>query len=78
MADDLLEKARDLVEGQIIVAFIVGYSTQDIALALRILLAGAVLTFVAVVPPWPFFNKNPATWLPPQSAVTGGVEVEVT
>ncbi|EOD50212.1 putative microsomal signal peptidase 12kda subunit protein [Neofusicoccum parvum UCRNP2] len=98
MADDLLEKARDFVEGQIdfdgqrlaellttallttagIVAFIVGYSTQDIALALRILLAGAVLTFVAVVPPWPFFNKNPATWLAPQSAVTGGVEVEVT
>ncbi|KAL1614386.1 hypothetical protein SLS54_009813 [Diplodia seriata] len=115
MADDLLEKARDLFEGQIdfdgqrlaellttallttagvsprlyrnsepfsdstqIVAFVVGYSTQDIALALRILLGGAVLTFVAVVPPWPFFNKNPVNWLPPQSTGLGGIEVEVT
>ncbi|KAB2578893.1 putative microsomal signal peptidase 12kda subunit protein [Lasiodiplodia theobromae] len=98
MADELLEKARDLVEGQIdfdgqrlaellttallttagIVAFVVGYSTQDIALALRILLGGAALTFVAVVPPWPFFNKNPVDWQPPQSAGLGGVEIEVT
>lgn len=132
MADDLLEKARDIFEGQIvsfprpkspqnltghvglrwpaprraldhraahhrrrkpypyrnsassvsdstqIVAFVVGYSTQDIALALWILLAGAALTFVAVVPPWPFFNKNAVDWLPPQSAGLNGVEVEVT
>ncbi|EKG16101.1 hypothetical protein MPH_06667 [Macrophomina phaseolina MS6] len=116
MADALLEKARDIFEGQIdfdgqrlaellttallttagvspiltailpasvpdstqIVAFVVGYSTQDIALALWILLAGAALTFVAVVPPWPFFNKNPVDWLPAQSTGLHGVEVEVT
>ncbi|KAF3010133.1 hypothetical protein G7054_g13822 [Neopestalotiopsis clavispora] len=46
------------------IAFIVGFFTQNIALALKIGLAGTALTFVAVVPPWPFFNKHPVKWLP--------------
>ncbi|KAF2087550.1 SPC12-domain-containing protein [Saccharata proteae CBS 121410] len=97
MADELLEKARDVFEGQIdfdgqrlaellttallttagIVAFLTGYFTQDIALTLWIGLAGAVLTFVVVVPPWPFFNKNPVTWLPALQGGTGGVDIQV-
>ncbi|KAK8220966.1 microsomal signal peptidase 12 kDa subunit-domain-containing protein [Phyllosticta capitalensis] len=97
MADALLDKARDVFEGQIdfdgqrlaellttallttagIVAFLVGYSTQNIALSLWILLAGAAVTFLVVVPPWPFFNKNPVTWLPAQSSGWSGIELEV-
>ncbi|KAF1942055.1 SPC12-domain-containing protein [Clathrospora elynae] len=47
-----------------IIAFIVGFMAQDIRLALYIGLAGTALTFLVVVPPWPFYNKNPEGWLP--------------
>ena len=90
MAEQLLDQARDLLEGQIdfdgqrlaelittfllgasgILAFFVGYMAQNIQLALWIGLAGTLLTFVVVTPPWPFFNKNPLPWLPPH-AISG-------
>jgi signal peptidase complex subunit 1 len=41
--------------------------TQDIRLTLYIGLAGTALTFLVVVPPWPFYNKNPEDWLPPHT-----------
>ena len=59
-----------LTRGEII-AFLLGYIKQDIHLALWIGLAGTALTFVAVVPPWPMYNKNAVLWLPPQNAVSG-------
>jgi signal peptidase complex subunit 1 len=34
-------------------------------------LAGTALTFLAVVPPWPFYNKNPEGWLPASNASQG-------
>lgn len=46
------------------IAFFVGYFLQDIVLALKLGLAGTVVTFLVVVPPWPFFNRNPVKWLP--------------
>ena len=49
---------------------------QDIKLALYIGLGGTVLTFLAVVPPWPFYNKNPEPWLSPHSAASG-ISIEV-
>ncbi|KUJ11775.1 microsomal signal peptidase 12kDa subunit [Mollisia scopiformis] len=84
MADQILEQARELFEGQIdfegqklaeflatallatvgAISFIVGYFRQDIKGALLIGLGGTVLTFLAVVPPWPIFNKHPVKWLP--------------
>jgi len=84
MADETLEKVRDIAEGQIDfegqrtaellatvllaavggIAFVVGFFLQDIKLALYIGLTGTVLTFVVVVPPWPFLNRNPVRWLP--------------
>jgi signal peptidase complex subunit 1 len=56
-----LPPSSDLVQG---IAFIVGYFLQDIKRALLIGLGGAVLTFLLVVPPWPFFNRHPVKWLP--------------
>ncbi|KAI0013956.1 SPC12-domain-containing protein [Xylariaceae sp. FL0662B] len=47
-----------------VVSFLVGFFLQDIALALKIGLGGTALTFLLVVPPWPFFNKHPLKWLP--------------
>jgi signal peptidase complex subunit 1 len=53
-----------------ILAFLVGFMTQDILLSLYIGLAGTALTFLAVVPPWPFYNKNAEDWLPARSAAS--------
>jgi signal peptidase complex subunit 1 len=50
---------------------------QDIRLALYIGLAGTALTFLVVVPPWPFYNKNPEDWLPPHnSAAQYNIDVD--
>jgi signal peptidase complex subunit 1 len=51
------------------ISFLVGYSRQDIKLALALGLIGTVITFLIVVPPWPFFKTHPVKWLP-----IGGVE----
>jgi signal peptidase complex subunit 1 len=46
------------------VAWLVGFVLQDLKYTVYIGLGGTALTFLAVVPPWPFFNKNPVAWLP--------------
>ncbi|KUL83416.1 hypothetical protein ZTR_10844 [Talaromyces verruculosus] len=46
-----------------IAAFIVGYIQQDIYLMLWIGLAGTAFTGLVVIPPWPFYNRNPEKWL---------------
>jgi len=53
-----------------ILAFVIGYIQQDIRLALYIGLAGTAITFLVVVPPWPFYNKNPEGWLPPHKSTS--------
>ncbi|RAR06673.1 hypothetical protein DDE82_003209 [Stemphylium lycopersici] len=53
-----------------ILAFIVGFMAQDIRLALYIGLAGTALTFLVVVPPWPFYNKNMEDWLPAHNSTS--------
>ncbi|KAI1304285.1 microsomal signal peptidase 12 kDa subunit-domain-containing protein [Xylaria venustula] len=50
------------------VSFLIGFFLQDIALALKIGLGGTALTFLVIVPPWPFFKQHPVKWLP----VSGG------
>lgn len=55
-----------------VIAFLAGYILQDIKLAVWLGLGGTALTFVAVVPPWPFFNQHPVKWLP----VGGGAPVQ--
>ena len=50
--------------------------TQDIKLSLYIGLAGTALTFLVIVPPWPFYNKNPEGWLPPHTAAST-VQIDV-
>lgn len=51
-----------------IISFLVGYLQQDIKLAVFVALGGTALTFLIVVPPWPFYNKNPVNWLPVRGA----------
>lgn len=50
-----------------LLAFLVGFITHNITYTLWIGLGGTALTFVIVVPPWPFFNQNPVHWLPARS-----------
>ncbi|KAM0719025.1 hypothetical protein Q7P37_004930 [Cladosporium fusiforme] len=103
--DALLDKARDIWEGEIdfrgqsladflttfllvassIIAVLVGFTAQDIYKTLYIGLSGTALTFLLVVPQWPYFNKKPEPWLPArvQKASSGsrvdlgGVQIEV-
>ena len=60
-----------------IIAFIVGFLQQDIRMALYIGLAGSALTFLVVVPPWPFYNKNPEDWLPARNASAASYNINV-
>ncbi|KAI1384504.1 SPC12-domain-containing protein [Hypoxylon trugodes] len=46
------------------ISFFVGFFLQDIVLALKIGLGGTALTFLLIVPPWPFFKQHPVKWLP--------------
>lgn len=39
-------------------------------------LAGTALTFLVVVPPWPFYNKNPEPWLSPHKG-TSNISIDV-
>ncbi|KJH52991.1 hypothetical protein DICVIV_00860 [Dictyocaulus viviparus] len=46
-----------------IIGFLVGYSTQQLSHAIYIVLSGAALSALIVLPPWPFlFRKNPIVW----------------
>jgi len=47
------------------IVFLIGFFLQDIKLCLQLGLGGAALTALVIVPPWPFYNKNPVRWLPP-------------
>lgn len=70
-----------------VVAFIIGFTTQDIYKTLYIGLGGTALTFLLVVPQWPFYNKKPEPWLPARvpkagsagarNVDLGGVQIEV-
>ncbi|PAV85600.1 hypothetical protein WR25_08224 [Diploscapter pachys] len=48
-----------------VVGFCVGTSTQQLSHAIYIVLGGAVLSALVVLPPWPFlFRQHPVVWQP--------------
>ena len=57
-----------------LISFLVGILTSSVYNALYVGLAGLVVTMLAVVPPWPFYNRNPVTWLAPRKV--GGFFIE--
>jgi len=61
-----------------VVAFIVGYVFQSIESTLYIGLGGTALAFLLIVPPWPYFNKNPVKWLPVPGSEAAGVAHGIT
>ncbi|CAH8475713.1 unnamed protein product [Schistosoma turkestanicum] len=46
----------------LIIAFPVGYCKQQLSDSVLILLFGCILTALVVLPPWPFYHKNPIDW----------------
>lgn len=62
-----------------VIAFLVGFVTQNIYQTLYIGLGGTALTFLVVVPPWPFYNQHPQPWLPSRTgrSALDGVSIEV-
>jgi len=47
-----------------VLSFLIGYSTDNVYNCVWTALAGAVVALVAVVPPWPMYNRSPVQWLP--------------
>jgi len=62
-----------------VIAFLVGFITQDIYQTLYIGLGGTALAFVVISPPWPLFNKHPVSFLPSSKSRGGieGIEIKV-
>lgn len=65
-----------------ILAVLIGFTTQDIYKTLYVGLSGTALTFLLVVPQWPFYNRKPEPWLPARvqrgpDVNLGGVQIEV-
>ncbi|TFK38382.1 microsomal signal peptidase 12 kDa subunit-domain-containing protein [Crucibulum laeve] len=51
-----------------IISFIVGFALQSLSVTFGIFGASTLILALAVIPPWPMFNKNPAKWLPAVSS----------
>jgi len=62
------------------IALALGFFRQDIYLTMWTGLGGTVLTMLAVVPPWPAYNKHPQPWIGSKSQIgglpTGGIVVD--
>ncbi|KAJ5232001.1 microsomal signal peptidase subunit SPC12 [Penicillium chermesinum] len=71
----LLSNVLLIISG--VISFIVGFIYEDIHLTLWVGLGGTLLTALVVVPPWPFYNQNPATWLGSSGKISGGPQVMV-
>ncbi|KAJ1659574.1 hypothetical protein IWQ61_001371 [Dispira simplex] len=53
-----------------ILAFAVGYTLQSFEILLLVFGGGVVLTLLAVLPPWPMYNRHPVQWLKSTSTST--------
>jgi len=50
-----------------VIGFVVGFILQDFGITTQSVGAGAILSGLIMIPDWPFFNKNPITWLSPDT-----------
>lgn len=55
-----------------VLAFSLGFAQQNIFTTLWVGLAGTLLTFVMVVPPFPIYREHPQPWLPAGIDLAGG------
>jgi len=57
-----------IVVAHAIVGFAVGYAFQQFSWTVFTILFGFILSCAIVLPPWPYFRRNPLNW---QKAVGG-------
>ncbi|KAE8132210.1 putative microsomal signal peptidase subunit SPC12 [Aspergillus pseudotamarii] len=72
---EILSTALLILSG--VVAFLAGYIYRDLHLTLWVGLAGTLVTGLAVIPPWPVYNKSPEKWLVSSAGRVGGARVMV-
>ena len=60
-----------------LLALVLGYSLQNIHVTLWTGLAGTLITFLIVVPPWGFYKKAPVQWLQGERSGLAGVGIVV-
>ncbi|EAL92014.2 signal peptidase complex subunit 1 [Aspergillus fumigatus Af293] len=72
---ELLSTALLIISG--VAAFLIGYIYEDIHLTLWTGLAGTLVTALAVIPPWPMYNKHPEKWLVPMTGSADGPGIMV-
>ncbi|KAH0580560.1 hypothetical protein H2248_002053 [Termitomyces sp. 'cryptogamus'] len=56
--------SRVVLIGSAIVAFIVGFVMQSLAVTFVIFGGTTAVLALVVLPPWPMFNAHPVEWLP--------------
>lgn len=59
------------------VALIVGYILKDIHVTLWVGLAGTLLAFLLVVPPWGVYKRAPVQWLKAERDGMAGIGIVV-
>ncbi|KAG8850454.1 hypothetical protein FRB96_009699 [Tulasnella sp. 330] len=60
-----VEKSMHYVlSGVTALAFVVGFARQSLQDTFLIFGSLTTLLFLVMVPPWPFLNQHPVTWLP--------------
>ncbi|KAH9895932.1 microsomal signal peptidase subunit [Cubamyces lactineus] len=61
----LVEKiARDTLIVATLVSFIAGFALQSLRVTFGLFALFVVLLSIAVIPPWPMYNRHPVKWLP--------------
>lgn len=54
-----------LMVGFAVGSFAIGFVLHDFQLMVKLNGVGLVVTLLTVLPNWPFYNRNPVSWLPP-------------
>ncbi|ORX44173.1 microsomal signal peptidase subunit [Piromyces finnis] len=47
-----------------IISFTVGFCLKSVSISCKIMAVGIIVTALVILPPWPFYCKNPIKFLP--------------
>ncbi|VDM19104.1 unnamed protein product [Wuchereria bancrofti] len=50
-----------------VIGYGIGYVTEQLSYAIYTLCCGFIMSFILVVPPWPYLRRNPVHWQPVQA-----------
>ncbi|KAI0773155.1 microsomal signal peptidase subunit [Trametes elegans] len=56
--------ARDTLIAATVISFLAGFALQSIRVTFGLFALFVVALSIAVVPPWPAYNRHPVKWLP--------------